>query len=357
MKTRFTKVLALLLVAVMAMGCFAACGKKSGASANTMFAVIKEASAIEKATYEMKVTVPANGVEVPVSITGVKDGNNMSMSLNASYGGLELKFEDAIVMTKDSLFINIKKIVEPLAPLLANQGLDVSNLGLEKDWLYYTYEDIFKTDTSFSDLILDSCDTAYAEIITKDKDTYTIDISTVEQFEKFFELTSKMLTDNADAWADKVVELVNKYDIEAIAKDAVKKIVEEYNKTASVQITEDELNEKVEELSGQFKETVKKEDVKKGLEEAAKEVKEGKVGENDSAKIVVSRKDGVYSLKVEATADETDFGTITAEVTITKDSKASVTVPSTDDASSIFEMLAPFLSLAMSNAMNGSGDY
>lgn len=346
MKRFFKQTIAILLMIVMAAFAFGGCSKKN-AGGKSMFQMAGNAIKTEKADYSTKITAKISGVTVKGEIYGSIDGNNRSMSAKVSFGGMAFTLENILIMNEDAIYLNVKEIMDQVKSYLSLVGIseaDVDNMGITMDWLKFEVKGAFKKDTTLTDNYVNDADSAYKDIVTKEGNTYVLDLSTVEKQNKFIKATADMITVNADKWADAYMQAYNKVDATEIFENLFDQIKDALKGT-NFEITDEmyqELLNSIKNKTNTDAVALDKDTIKKSLTEAAEELtklSEKNTELNANVKITTKYENKAYTTTVEA-KDSKD-NKVTIESTITPNNKASVTVPS--NATPIFEIIKPLL--------------
>ncbi len=364
MRKFFKKAAAVLCITAMAAACFTGCGKKDDdsekasngktESASSMFEVIKEASKVEQGTYEANITADTDGTKMELSISGEMDDKATSLSLDVNAGGMKFSFENVIVFTEDTLYINAAEIMDEAGVYLSTYmgSSDLSDFGITTDWVSFECEGAFVSDTSLADVFCDAMDKAYKDLITEDDSTFTIEVKDDKAFAKFTDATRALLENNKNEFADAIVKYYNSVDLSSMLNGFVDSFAEALG--SSMGASEDEIDELKDELMGDTDlseiEDLSKDDIVKSIEEMIAEMdSETATLDGSTMKITTSDKDGKYVTTIDGTASDEDVDTaFTIESIVKPDSTVSVTVPSKDDTTDLMDVLATVIALMQS---------
>lgn len=358
MKGLLKKAAAVLLVAIMAVAMLAGCGKSGGKKVNaggagSMFGVLKSASQVEKATFDCDITADIDGTSAKIKLSGVTDGKATSLSAEVSAGGMSFKFDNAVIFTDDAIYINVASVMDEIgafASAVPGADLDLSELGITSDWVFFEAEGMFKRDSSVFETISKDLDEAYADMITEKDGTYSITVSDKDSVKGFIDATKKLLDDKGDAWAKLFAEQSNKLDVEklmnGVADDVVDAIVKAYEESTGEKLSEDEIKElrdsMLEETDMSEIEKIDEDTYKEMFDELRDQLDDTSVtGLDGKIDVRTSYENGVYTIKANAEPEDEEDGSITLVSTIKEDSSAKVEVPS--DAQSAIDILVAIL--------------
>ncbi|MCM1308745.1 MAG: hypothetical protein NC223_09125 [Butyrivibrio sp.] len=363
MKGFFRKAAAVLLIGIMAVAMLAGCSKSGGkkvnaSGADSMFGVIKASSQLEKKTFNCDITADIDGTTAKINLSGASDGKATSLSAEVSAGGMTFKFDNAVVFTDDTMYINVASVMDEVGSFAESMGesFDLESLGVTSDWVSFTAEGLFKQDTSIFDTIGKDLDEAYASIITEKDGTYSISVSDKDSVKGFLDATKKLLEDKSDSWAKLMADKSNSVDVEKIVNglidDVVNSIVKAVEEASGDKISDEQVKElkdaMLEETDMSEVEEIDEDSYKEMFDELKSELADVEAQEL-AGKIDVrtSYEKGVYTLKASIEADETDEdgGNITIVSTVTDDSSAKVEIPS--DAQPLVDILAALLTASL----------
>lgn len=325
--------------AVLAAGSIAGCGtKSSGKNGETdMFDIVKNMSSTEKYTSEMTFSGDFEGVTFEAVLSMRSDGNATAMGVELSASGLSFEFEDVIIYTDDVLYINVAEVEEEFSVYLNAYGIDLSELGLDSDWVTVEAEGLFAKDTTVIEMICDDLNKAYGDLVEKDGDKQTIEIKDDDTYKDLISATQKMLEKNSSKWSEKIAEYYNKFDVEPLitsfAADFSEAISEmtDYDKDTLY----DEIMDEVD-MSGI--EDVSASDVKEGIDEMADTLKEADTYfdfESITMTVEESKDSNIFTME----AVDSD-SSVTMKYEHTEDKSVKVEVPSEDSSQSIGEVMA-----------------
>lgn len=339
------KIVAVLLVAVMAVASLAGCTKKT-AGANSMFGITKQAMHVDKADFATSIVAEVKGVKATIELSGTTDGNATSVTAAVKFGAMTYKLDNIVVFTKDAVYFNLGVLVDQFAMYLAIAGLDkdkLSELGLDVKWVKFELTDMFEKDTTIAEMFLDDADVAYEELITKEGSVYTLSLDNKEKVTKFISLTKKMIEANSAEWAKAYAEYVSKIDLNKMFENVVKELTDAIV-NANLGITK----EQIDELKSMLEDKIDVEDaladlsessIKEQIDKLAEQIKpdEIEIGDNMGSLVIKSQIDKeTYITSMEI---ESEDNKVTIESKITPNKKASVEVPT--DAGSFMDLIKP----------------
>lgn len=340
------KLLAVLLLAVMALSVITGCTKKSS-GANSLFGVTKEAMKVTKADYSTTVSIDTagNSLDVSAKFFGTTDGNATSLSVEVKFGAMTYKLNDILVFTKDTLYFNVRNVIDQFSMYLNMMGIDeaaLKELGLDSNWVKLEFESTFEKDTSLIEMLCDDLDTAYESLVTNENGVYTLSIDSKEEIENFTDLTRKLIEANSSKWAEAYAGYISKIDLNAmtdsITKDLLKALEE-----ADIGLSAEDIEEKKNELNEHFNvdvDNITKEDIKEALDKMAENIVVDEDMDYDTTLVISGGyAEGSYTTTI--ITKEDDGSSYTVESKVSPNNKASVTVP--DNAKSIKDILVPLL--------------
>lgn len=327
----FKKVVA--SVSVTALGVVALAGCTRAPKASSMFDVMKNASELDKFSYEVACTVENGNDVVDFTIFGEYDGNAMSMSVKAMADGVKYEIEDAVIVTNSELYVNVGSI----STLAGAADFDLSAYGITGDWVSLELGDAANADAADTDVFLDALDKAYKDVIEEEDGKYEIRISSDEDLQEFVDATIVLLNDNGEKWSQEIADSYNQYDYEEIVRAFITNIFIDVNKQLDAGMTDSEIDEVIDELmvEADFSELeVDASEIEEMFSEMSTELEDSKEALSftdsglDKITITTYQEDNDYVLEAEMVGmmdDEKCSFKFTS--TITKDNSVSVSVP------------------------------
>lgn len=313
---KFSRVLAVLLTAVMVISALGGCNK---ASKQTMFTVMEEGNSFEQYSYEVKVNMKSNisGMDdVTLTLFGEMDNEAASLGVKLNYLYLTLNVKDLMVITKDAMYLNVEKLFDSLAsaPLLLGESYTLEDfekeIGVQLRSIKLPLADgmvTFGANEDASKFMTSVLEAALKDVkITDNKGEYTVSIEDAEQFADFVDNYITALLDNKDEF----IRIVN--DMSRLDEDKMSDMLELYV---------DEILDAVSKFSSEYDLGLTSDQIASAKEEALKQIKDGmaevEVDLNDTDSLYEemfdelkdSRKELVDSIKdsdVKVTAEITD---------------------------------------------------
>lgn len=380
--TMFKKVrglVALVLMMCMVLSTFTGCKKDD----STLFSIVEEASNFENYTFDESGVITIDGEEITFKATGVVNGANWSMSLNAGYAAYNVELGEVLKYVDNSLYLNIEAIADAVSAFIP--GVNAASMlqdvyGIPVGWYELPMpegyldlnNEMYKEQNALSVTMLQ--DVLNGIEIKKDKDVFTVEINSVDQFVSLVENMATFMEAHkaeliemsvgTDEMYDGVVSIVDTYAESAI--NAISKVNEEQGlgaTEADIQEIKDELQVEMDSLKEEL--TSMKEEMTTEMEasfdeaiatfrEAAEELKGYEMGENTISFVISNSLTGKSGSK-EYTAD-IDL-TVAAEETevtmvidsIIKQETVEVTLP--ENAIKLDDWMYAIISLAVKNGM------
>ncbi len=242
---RIRTILAILLIAAMALtGC--------KYEKDTMFTIMEEAGEIEKYYYELRAKLESNipnFENIEIVLNGKHDGERVALGFEIDYALFNLKIEDLIIADKDTVYINVGKVLRLVE---AYTGYDVEDTyGIELEWLELPVADglLDMADTKeYTGLMCKMLEEALADNeITDKSSTHTVVIESFDDIITFVE----NLAESVDNNKEDIIELIAAYDENAVMEaykdtielcmDAAVSGIMKFNEEYQLGITDEEI--------------------------------------------------------------------------------------------------------------------
>lgn len=250
---KFKRILSVLLVAVMVLSLFSGCSKKK----QTMFTAIEDAASFTTYSYKVDASFKSSYEGLgsgKLSLYGDVDGNDLTMSVKASYSFFSLEAKDFIVIKDNNMYISLADILDTVLPLVVGSGATVAQMEEEYGIKISAFElpldkSLFPSEddkTAAVKLCSSMLEEALADCeIEGKKGEYSVSVGSMKEIAKLVDNTLTTIYDHKS----EIVDLSKKNTEKSI--DAVKKLAdiyigefvaaaEEYAKTSSL-ISEDEV--------------------------------------------------------------------------------------------------------------------
>lgn len=336
-------------VSVTALGVAALAGCTRAPKASSMFDVMKNASELDKYSYEISCSYEMEGESFDLTIFGECDGKAASVSFKADVDGVKYEVEDALIATDSALYVNIKSV----SALAGAADFDLSAYGITGDWVSIDFGEAAVAETDMdSALFLDALDKAYDDVIEEKDGKYEIRISSDEDLQKFIDATIVLLNDNGEEWSEEIADVYNQFDYETIVRDMITDIFTDVNKQLDAGMTDSEIDEIINEAMADtdFSEfeidASECEEMLAELADGLEESKEDITFEDsglDKITITTSQKDNDYIFKAQMVGmSDGQQCSFVVSTTITKDASVSVSVPD-KNVQSVSEVICALL--------------
>lgn len=331
---RFKKAIA--SVSAAALGVAALAGCTSTPKASSMFDVMKVASELDKYSYEVAGTLEMGKEVVDFTLYGECDGKAVSMSFKAMADGIKYEVEDAIIVTDSALYVNVGAV----STIAGAADFDLSAYGITGDWVSLDLGESFKAAESDPDVFLDALDKAYKDVIEEEDGKFEIRISSDEDLQEFVDATVVLLEDNGEKWAEEIADSTNQFDYEDMIRDVISDLFMDVNKHLDAGMTQDDIDEIIDSAMEEvdFSEMeVEAAEIEEMFDEMATELEGSKdeisweESELDKISITTYQEKNDYVLEAEMVGMmDGEKMSMKFNTTITKDDKASVSVPDKD---------------------------
>lgn len=379
---RVKGITALFLMMCMVLSTFVGCKKDD----STLFSIVKEASAFENYTFNESGVITIDGEEITFEVAGTVNGANWSASIKGAYGAYNIDLGEVIMYVDNSLYLNIQSICDAVSAFVP--GVNASSMlqdvyGIPVGWYELPMPEgylamngeMYKEQNEFSVTMLEEMLSGIE--IKKDKDVFTVEINSVDQFVKLMEnMTIFMekhkaelieMSVGSDEMYDGLVSIVDTYANSAV--NAVVRINDEQNlgaTEADIQGLKDEIQVEMDGLKEEL--TAIKDETKAEMEasfdeaialfkEAATELKDYDMGDNTIAftiKTSLTGNDGSKEYKadvaMDVVAEESSVG-LTMNSVI-KQETVEVKVP--EGAVALDDWMYAIMSFALQSSMSGS---
>lgn len=141
---RLQRLLSVMLVLIMMATLVSGCKKSKEA---TMFTVFEEAAEVTEYSYEMTLNIESGEDvfgDIEVKLSGDTDGERTTVGAKVKVQGITLKFEDALIIESDVIYINIGELSSVLSMFL---GESVAALTEDMEWLKLELADEYFTES------------------------------------------------------------------------------------------------------------------------------------------------------------------------------------------------------------------
>lgn len=227
MKKFFALLLAMVMVVAMATGCSKkSAGKTSGGDV-----------AGSSATVTLSLKATSENGSVDFSLVEKVSGKSMSVSLSGKANTEEVKLDgkadDLFVLANGKFYVNVKSILD----LATNSDVEEAEEAvamvkelIKEDYLYMEIpglNDVLQTaDVSMMTEMMDSVMAAYQGISKTTGDVVTIEVANQDDLKLLIDATVKLVNDNAEKYADYVVDSYNKIDMNKLVDTIVDALVD-----------------------------------------------------------------------------------------------------------------------------------
>ena len=238
----FKRVIAVAGTAAFGIVSLAGCTTRAK-KATSMFDVVNKASQLEKYTYEVTASARSSGENAKFKLYGECDGKAVSMSFDVSMGLLKFDFEDILIVTEDTIYVNVKEAGDVLSSLAEESGetFNLSDYGITGDWISIEFEsnaDMSKPD--YGD-IFDDLDKAYEDFIEEEDGRYIIEIKNDDDLREIIDVTADLVDDNSEQWSEKIEEAYASIDFEDVVSTVLTDLLTEINDLADTGFTTEEI--------------------------------------------------------------------------------------------------------------------
>ncbi len=252
---RLQKLLSVMLVVIMMATLVSGCKKTKE---TTMFTVIEEAAEVTEYSYEMTLNIESDEDvfgNIEVKLSGETDGERTTVGAKVKVQGISLKFEDALIIESDAIYINIGELSSALKLFL---GASMADIAEDMEWIKLEFADEYFTETpkesgTYS-FMADRLETALDEFEIESEDgVHSVTIESIDEVIVFLEAFYDTLEDSEDEYEEKFGYLYDKDHTEILYDtieqwlttviEAQEKYKQENNLPAS---TEEELAESYE---------------------------------------------------------------------------------------------------------------
>ncbi|MGN0374520.1 MAG: hypothetical protein ACI4EN_03405 [Butyrivibrio sp.] len=238
----FKKVIA--VAGTAAFGVVSLAGCTTGAKkATSMFDVVNKASQLEKYTYEVTASARSSGENAKFKLYGECDGKAVSMSFDVSMGLLKYDVEDMLIITEDTIYVNVKETGDFLSSLAEESGetFSLSDYGITGDWISIEYEsnvDISKPD--YGDMY-DDLDKAYEDFIEEEDGRYIIEIKSDDDLREIIDATADLIDDKSEQWSEKMEEAYASINFVDVVSTVLTDLLTEINDLVDAGFTTEEI--------------------------------------------------------------------------------------------------------------------
>lgn len=362
MKKLAKRVLALSMAAAMTVSMAAGCSsakdskKTSGSSKDSsVFAVMEQVSKLDSLSMETTISFETDEYNGEVVLSGKKDGDKSSLSVQLNAVGMKYKLDDVMVVDGDTVYFNYKEINDELGSLIKTAGVDLNEYGISSDWISLKLDGMSTDVSSIADIYGD-LDKAFSDVITTKSGKSTLKVDDEDSYKAFADALKKALTDNKDSWSNLIADYYSKIDAKAMVENLIDEmagaLIDKMGDMAEG-ITKENLLEALMDNSdlSALENTMDAGDIASAIDDMISEM--DAAGYEDfggTFEIVSSAKDGEYTI----TASVTDKDGMKADInTVIKDESVNIEVPS--DAQSAVDIIAQFV-FAYSLSDSNTGD-
>lgn len=247
---RLQRLLSVMLVLIMMATLVSGCKKSKEA---TMFTVFEEAAEVTEYSYEMTLNIESGEDvfgDIEVKLSGDTDGERTTVGAKVKVQGITLKFEDALIIESDVIYINIGELSSVLSMFL---GESVAALTEDMEWLKLELADEYFTESPKASgtysFMADRLEAALEDFEIESEDgVHSVTIDGIDEIITFLEAFYDTLEDSEDEYEEKFSYLYDKDHTEILYDtleqwlntviEAQEKYKEENNLPAS---TEEEL--------------------------------------------------------------------------------------------------------------------